>query len=62
MLYLTEEALINHHHLYSSGYVLIKDYIDEELDKILKEYFKKKKISDFKIEDITLQIKGNFNK
>ena len=54
--------LIHHHHLYSSEDVLIEDYIDEELDKILKEYFKKKRINDFKIEEITLQIKGKFNK
>ncbi len=54
--------LIHHHHLYSSEDVLIEDYIDEDLDKILKEYFKKKRINDFKIEEITLQIKGKFNK
>lgn len=54
--------LIHHHHLYSSEGVLIKDYVDEELDKILQEYFKKKEINDFKIEDISLQIKGKFNK
>jgi len=54
--------LIHHHHLYSSEDILIEDYIDEDLDKILKEYFKKKRINDFKIEEITLQIKGKFNK
>ena len=54
--------LIHHHHLHSSEDVLIKDYIDEELDKILKDYFQKKKINDFKIEEITLQIKGKFDK
>ncbi len=53
---------IHHHHLHSSESVIIKDYIDEELDKILTEYFKKKKIDDFKIEEISLQIKGKFNK
>ena len=53
--------LIHHHHLHSSEDILIKDYIDEELDKILKDYFQKKKINDFEIEDITLQIKGKFN-
>ncbi len=54
--------LIHHHHLHSSEDILIKDYIDEELDKTLKDYFQKKKINDFKIEEITLQIKGKFNK
>ncbi len=50
-----------HHHLYSSESVLIKDYIDEKLDEILAEYFKNKKIKDFEIEEVTLQIKGKFN-
>ena len=54
--------LIHHHHLHSSEDVLIKDYVDEELDRILKKYFQKKRINDFKIEEITLQIKGKFNK
>ena len=31
-----------HHHLYCSECDLIEDYIDEELDELLKEYFKKK--------------------
>ena len=51
-----------HHHLHSSESVLIKDYVDEELDAMLKAYFKKKKINDFDIEEISLQIKGKFNK
>ena len=54
--------LIHHHHLHSTETVLIEDYIDEELDKMLKKYFEKKKINGFKIEEITLQIKGKFNK
>ena len=53
--------LTHHHHLHSSEDVLIKDYIDEELDDILKDYFQKKKINGFNIEEITLQIKGKFN-
>ena len=54
--------IIHHHHLCSSETVLIEDFIDDELDKMLKNYFQKKKINDFKIEEITLQIKGKFNK
>ncbi len=53
--------LRHHHHLYSTDTVLIKDYIDEELDKILVGYFKKKQIHGFEIEELTLQIKGKFN-
>jgi Fur family peroxide stress response transcriptional regulator len=50
-----------HHHLYSSECNLIEDYMDEELDSILKEYFKKKEFPGFKIEEIGLQIRGKFN-
>lgn len=52
----------NHHHLYCTECNLIKDYVDEELDNILTNYFKKKSISGFKIEDIVLQIRGKFDK
>ncbi|HFC00462.1 MAG TPA: transcriptional repressor, partial [Phaeodactylibacter sp.] len=54
--------LIHHHHLHSSESVLIKDYIDEELDELLIDYFKKKNIDNFNIEEISLQIKGKFHK
>lgn len=52
-----------HHHLYCSECDLIEDYVDPELDLLLSEYFKKKKISSgFKLEDIILQIRGTFEK
>jgi len=51
-----------HHHLYGSESTIIKDYIDEDLDRVLEEYFKKKKIPDFIIKEMTLQIKGEFSK
>ena len=53
--------LENHHHLYCMESDLIKDYIDEELDELLKNYFEKKNLSGFKIENIILQIKGKFD-
>ena len=52
--------LERHHHLYCSESDRIEDYNDEELDDLLNEYFNKKKIKDFKVEDIKLQIKGKF--
>ena len=52
----------NHHHLYSSESDFIEDYFDEELDELLKDYFEKKQLKGFKIEDIVLQIKGTFDK
>ncbi len=52
----------NHHHLYCSECDLIEDYMDEELDEVLKEYFKNKKFTGFKLEDIVVQIRGTFDK
>jgi len=51
-----------HHHLYCSTSDLIEDYTDKELDELLKEYFKSKKFTGFKIEEIVLQIRGTFDK
>ena len=56
------DAIMNrHHHIYCAETDRIEDYFDEELDELLQAYFRKKKLQDFKIEDIILQIKGNFN-
>ena len=51
-----------HHHLYCADSEEIEDYFDDELDKMLRKYFKRKGISNFEIKDITLQINGNFIK
>jgi len=50
----------HHHHLYCQESDRIADYIDEELDSILRDYFSKKKPVNFKIEEIKLQINGKF--
>lgn len=52
----------NHHHLYCSECDMIEDYMDEDLDNLLKEYFKNKTFKDFTIDDIVLQIRGTFEK
>jgi Fur family peroxide stress response transcriptional regulator len=49
-----------HHHLYCADSDRIEDYYDNDLTEILDNYLKKKKIPDFKIEDIKLQIVGKF--
>jgi Fur family transcriptional regulator, peroxide stress response regulator len=54
--------LEKHHHLYSTDSDRIEDYSDNELNELLEKYFEKKKIPDFKIEDIKLQIIGKFIK
>ena len=54
--------LENHHHLYCSESDKIQDYVNEELDQLLTDYFKINKINDFEIEDIKLQINGRILK
>lgn len=54
--------LKKHHHLYCLETDRIEDYVDDELNKMIDEYFIKKKITGFKIRDIKLQIIGEFKK
>ncbi len=51
-----------HHHLYCIECDIIEDYVDEELDEILNEYFKKKDIKGFHLKNIIVQINGTFDK
>ncbi|MBI9053220.1 MAG: transcriptional repressor [Bacteroidales bacterium] len=55
-----DAILEKHHHLYCAESDRIEDYYDIELNTLLESYFKKKNIENFKIEDIKLQIIGNF--
>jgi Fur family transcriptional regulator, peroxide stress response regulator len=57
-----DAVISHHHHLYCSQSDIIKDYVDEELDSMIKDHFKKKGIKGFDIEEIVLQIRGNFVK
>jgi len=52
----------SHHHLYCVENDVIEDYQDEELDRLLREYFKNREIKGFQIDEIVLQIKGSFDK
>jgi Fur family transcriptional regulator, peroxide stress response regulator len=56
-----DAILENHHHLYCEETERIEDYFDEDLDKIIDNYFQKRKIPNFKVKDIKLQIIGTFN-
>lgn len=56
-----DAVLSNHHHLYCAETDRIEDYEDEKLNILISEYFKKNKIKNFKIQDIKLQITGQFN-
>jgi Fur family peroxide stress response transcriptional regulator len=52
----------NHHHLYCSDSEEIQDYKNEDLDRLLANYFKKNGIKNFEIGEIKLQINGKFIK
>ena len=56
-----DSVLSEHHHLYCSETQRIEDYDDEQLNKMISNYFKKKKIKNFTIQDVKLQITGKFN-
>jgi len=61
----TEDGIIRydpimekHHHLYCSDSDEIEDYYDSDLNKLLEDYFSKKQIPNFTINDLRLQIIG----
>ena len=56
-----DAILKKHHHLYCEDSEYIEDFFDDELNIMLEKYFKKKKIPNFKVKDIKLQIIGTFN-
>lgn len=56
-----DSVLEKHHHLYSEETERIEDYFDDNLNNLLEEYFKKKRIRHFKVKDLKLQIIGTFN-
>jgi Fur family transcriptional regulator, peroxide stress response regulator len=57
-----DAVMESHHHLYCSESDRIEDFFDAELHDIIEQYFQKKKIPGFKIEDVKLQILGRFLK
>ena len=57
-----DAVMESHHHLYCSESDRIEDFVDTELNEMIEKYFEKKKIPDFKIEDVKLQIIGKFLK
>ena len=56
-----DAILDKHHHLYCEDTERIEDFFDDKLNAMLEDYFKKKKIPNFKVKDIKLQIIGTFN-
>ena len=55
------DAVTNiHHHLYCAHNERIEDYYDDYLTGMINSYFADRSIPDFRIEDIKLQIVGQF--
>ena len=50
----------HHHHLYDATSDRVEDYFDPELDKLLQDYFERKKIHGFIPHQIRLQLQGAF--
>ncbi len=57
-----DAVMEKHHHLYCAESDRIEDYSDEQLDNMLEDYFEKRGIPNFNIEDIKVQIIGKFQK
>lgn len=47
-----------HHHLYERETGEVIDYFDDDLDSLLSDYFSRKEIPGFRIDDVRLQISG----
>ena len=57
-----DAILQNHHHLQDENGKRIEDYFDDDLSRMVKEHFNTKKIPEFEISDVKIQIIGKFNK
>lgn len=55
-----DPVLVPHHHLHSNHDHRIEDYENVELDNLLRDYFLRRKIPDFQIESVRLEIHGTF--
>jgi Fur family transcriptional regulator, peroxide stress response regulator len=49
-----------HHHLYSKDSRRLGDYYDDDLNRLVENYFSEKGIPGFRIEDIEIIINGEF--
>jgi Fur family transcriptional regulator, peroxide stress response regulator len=51
----------SHHHLYCTDTEKIEDYYDNELSELLDDYFRKRRIQGFEIDEISLHIIGKYS-
>lgn len=56
-----DATMESHHHLYAQATDQIENYFDSDLDELLNEYFRNKKIPGFSLQEIRVQVFGNFN-
>ena len=61
-VYRYDPVVSHHHHLFYTDSGHIQDYFDEELNKMMKEYFLHKKIPNFQIQNVRLNIIGKSRK
>ncbi|MEL7004367.1 MAG: transcriptional repressor [Bacteroidota bacterium] len=54
-----DPKLDSHGHIYCDNTKEIIDYYDEELNNIIVDFFKKKKVNNLRIRNITLNINGD---
>lgn len=50
----------SHHHIYDEEKDVLIDYYDDELNKLLKDYFRKKQFPDWEISDCQLHLSGKY--
>jgi Fur family peroxide stress response transcriptional regulator len=56
-----DDVVDGHHHILEEKSGKVSDYYNDEINEILTNYFKKKKIPNFFVKEIKLQIVGNFD-
>lgn len=54
-----DSNLSNHGHIYCLNTDEIIDYYDEELNNVIVDFFRKKRVSNLRIKNITLNINGD---
>lgn len=56
-----DAVLDSHHHIYDTSNNSITDYYDDELNRLLGDYFREKGIPGFEISELKLQILGKYD-
>ncbi|HHX31694.1 MAG TPA: transcriptional repressor [Bacteroidales bacterium] len=57
-----DSIIEDHHHIYTSNNNKIEDYVNTDLDRLLKEFFKNNSIPNLEIESIKVNISGRYLK